>query len=200
MAIFRTRFFRLLLAGGVVCVILATTHPLWLRALGNALINAEAPVKADLAVVLAGDSYGHRVLKGAELVREGYAPAALVSGPSGSYGLHECDLAIAFAVKKGYDAGHFIPARHHALSTAEEAEILAKELRRRGVRRYLLVTSNYHTARAGRIFRRHIPEIEVHVVAARDEWFDPENWWKTREGCKRFVLEWQKTVAGFIGM
>lgn len=199
MGIARTRTFRLLAVAGV-CAILAATHPVWLRALGNALVTDESPVKADVAVVLAGDNYGHRILKGAELVRQGYVPAALVSGPSGSYGLHECDLAIPFAVRKGYDAEMFVPVPHDALSTVEEADVLAKELRRRGVRRYLLVTSNFHTARAGRIFRGRIPDIDVHVVAARDEWFDPDRWWTHREGWKRFVIEWQKTIAGLLGM
>ncbi len=199
MGIARSRSFTLL-AAATVCAVVAATHPIWLRALGSALVTAEQPVKADVAVVLAGDSYGHRILKGAELVDKGYAPVALVSGPYGIYGLHECDLAIRFAVSKGYREELFVPVPHRALSTREEADALAKELRRRGVRRYLLVTSNYHTARAGRIFRRSIPEIEAHVIPARDEWFDPDRWWKHREGWKRFALEWEKTVAGWLGM
>ena len=59
-------------------------------------------------MVLAGDFYGHRIVKAGELVRAGYVPAGLVSGPAGIYGMHECDLAIAFIVRQGYPADWFI--------------------------------------------------------------------------------------------
>jgi uncharacterized SAM-binding protein YcdF (DUF218 family) len=64
-----------------------------------------------------------------------------------------------------------------------------------GVKRVLLVTSNYHTRRAGWIFRRAAPEMEIFVVAAPDEYFRPEDWWKSREAEKTFAFEWMKTVA-----
>ena len=159
----RTRSFQLLVAAAVLAVALAATHALWLAALGRALVRAEEPAPADIAVVLAGDFYGHRVLRGAELVRQGFVAKALVSGPAGYYGMHECDPAIAFAVGKGYPPDSFIPLPHNALSTTQEADVIARELRRRNVRRYLLVTSDYHTARAGRIFRSHIQIGRAHV-------------------------------------
>jgi uncharacterized SAM-binding protein YcdF (DUF218 family) len=195
----QSRISKLLLAG-LVCLALAATHPYWLRALGSALVREDTPVHSDLVVVLAGDYYGHRVLHGAELVRKGYAPKALVSGPDGFYGVPESDLAIAFAVRRGYPEELFVPAPHHAQSTREEAEFLAGELRRMGVRRYLLVTSNYHTARAARIFRSRIPDIEMRVVSAPDQHYFPDLWWMSRNGRKLFVLEWQKSLAGLFGM
>jgi uncharacterized SAM-binding protein YcdF (DUF218 family) len=69
-----------------------------------------------------------------------------------------------------------------------------------GVHRYLLVTSDYHTGRAGRIFRARSAGLEVHVVAAPDEYFDPDAWWRNREARKTFLIEWQKTLATFVGM
>jgi uncharacterized SAM-binding protein YcdF (DUF218 family) len=94
---------------------------LWLPVLGHFLVEASAPQKADMAVVLAGDYFGHRIVRGAELVRAGHVPHALVSGSPGFYGFHECDMAIPFAVKKGYPAEWFIPFPHEANSTEEEA-------------------------------------------------------------------------------
>lgn len=191
---------KVLIAAAVLTALLAATHPVWLAALGRALVRAEAPAPADVAVVLGGDAYGRRVLGGGDLVRKGLVRKALVSGPYGYFGMYECDLAIAFAVKKGYSSEYFVPVPHRALSTAEEAGVLAAELRRRGVHRYLLVTSDYHSARAGRIFRARIPDIEMRVIAVPDEHFDPNRWWSSREGQKRFIVEFQKTVAGFFGM
>jgi len=150
--------------------------------------------------VLAGDTFGHRILKGAELVRQGYAPRVFVSGSSGFYGLNECDLAIPFAVKRGYPESDFVPLPHAGRSTREEARWLLPELRRRGVRRLLLVTSDYHTRRAGRAFRAAGGDLSIVVVAAPDQFFAAGRWWKTREAWKRVASEVAKTLADWIGL
>jgi len=176
------------------------TRTLWLSALGYALVYDEGPAKAGMAVVLAGDSYGHRILRAGELVRAGYVPAVLVSGPGGAYGLHESDLAIPFVVRQGFPAEWFVAFPNEALSTKAEAEAILGELRRRNIRSFLLVTSDYHTARARRIYRA----VEratgggpaIRVVACRDEFFQPDSWWRTRQGQKTAFIEWCKTVAG----
>jgi uncharacterized SAM-binding protein YcdF (DUF218 family) len=172
----------------------------WLTALGRSLIRAEDPSKADLAVVLGGDFYGHRVLRAAELVRQGWAPLVLISGPACCYGIHESDLALPFAVGHGYPESSFVKFGHPGTHTREEIGYLLPELRRRGVRRILLVTSDYHTGRAGRIFRRLAPDIAVSTIAARDEFFRPESWWKSRNGLKMFYMEWSKTLGTEIGL
>src|SRR3981081_1745755 len=99
----------------------AVTRTLWLGALGAYLIRADQPAHADYAVVLAGDSHGHRIIEGGELVRQGYVRKALVSGPAGCYGIVESELAVNFAVKKGFPADYFIQLPHNAMSTQEEA-------------------------------------------------------------------------------
>ena len=62
----------------------------------------EPPVQADMIVVLAGDFTGNRILTAGDLVRQGFAPQALISGPAGVYGQYESDLAIPLAVQQGY--------------------------------------------------------------------------------------------------
>jgi uncharacterized SAM-binding protein YcdF (DUF218 family) len=189
-------FFSLLL-------LLAISAPLWLRWIGGALIHDDGPAKADIAVVLAGDQWGNRVLKAAELVRAGYVPAVLVSGPP-YFGEHECDAAIRFAVSHGYPREYFLPAPNEGLSTREEARALLADLRRRGVRSFLLVTSDYHTARSGRIYR--VEEARAgggpsfRTVAAPDKFFTRETWWHSREGLKIVFFEWSKTIATAAGM
>ena len=184
--------------------VLFFTRTLWLAGLGWALVNDQGPAKADIAVVLAGDFWGHRIVKGAELVREGYVPAVLVSGPPGIYGFNESDLAIQFAVRQGYPAGWFIPLPHEALSTKDETAAILAELRRRGVHNFLLVTSNFHTARAARIFRaaeRHLANAPAfRTVASKDQFFSPDSWWRDREARKTFFTEWVKTLTGPLGI
>lgn len=174
-------------------------HAAILAALGSYLVQAVPPQNADVIFVLAGDSSGNRILKGADLARQGYASRVLVSGPAGLYGFHECDLAIPFAVKAGYPESYFVHFEHQAHSTGEEAGLAVQELRRLGARHVLLVTSDYHTRRTGRSFRRAAPEMSFDIVAAPDIYFTPAGWWHNREGRKTFVLEWSKTVAEWFG-
>ena len=179
----------------LVVLLVAWFHAPILAAFGNFLVQAGPPQNADIIVVLAGDGFGRRILKAAELVKEGFAPRALVSGPYGMYGNYECDLAIPFAVKAGYPESYFVHLEHRARSTADEARVVVEKLRATGVKRVLLVTSNYHTRRSGRIFHRAAPDLNIFVVSAPDEFFKPDSWWHDREARKIFLLEWTKTVA-----
>jgi hypothetical protein len=155
-------------------------------------------------VVLAGDYWGNRIVKGGELVREGYVPAALISGPIGAYGHHECDLAIDFAVHHGYPGSYFVPFPDDARSTQEEARDILPELRRRHVHRMLLVTSDYHTARAYRTFAKVARQmgfpLDIRAIATPDVEFHPDSWWKSRQGQKITFMEWSKTVAAALGL
>ena len=188
----------LLLAGLALTAVVL--HQRILGALGAYLVHAGPPQKADAALVLAGDGWGHRILTAAQLARDGFVPKVLVSGPDGAYGLYECDLAIPFAVKHGYPEPFFVHMENSARSTLAEAQALLPVIRRMGLRRIIVVTSNFHTRRAGAIYRKLAPDLTILVVAAPDENFTPNGWWHNREGQKTFVVEWEKTVANWIGL
>lgn len=151
-----------------------------------------------MIVAIGGDYDGSRILTAADLVRQGYAPKVLVSGSGTMYGYHECDLAINMAVQQGYPRNEFIAFRYPALSTVDEARADIAEMRKLGVYRYLLVTSVYHTARAGRIFRREGPGLEEHTIAAPNRYWTNGQWWKSREGRKLWFFEAVKTVADYL--
>ena len=195
---------RVLLFLTLFLILLYFTRSLWLSAFGYALIHDDGPAKADIAVVLAGDSYGNRVVKGGELVRAGYVPIVLVSGPATAYGLNESDLAIPFAMRKGFPAEWFAGFPNHSLSTKDESKAILDELRRRNVKSFLLVTSDYHTARARRIFlaneRAEGGGPSFRTVAAPDEYFRPISWWKDRQAQKIAFFEWSKTIATVFGL
>jgi uncharacterized SAM-binding protein YcdF (DUF218 family) len=194
------RRFRWLLAFGAAAVLIVVTYPIWLAALGGYLVHSDAAVPAEMIVVLAGDFTGSRIFTAGGLVRQGFAGKALISGPAGVYGIYESDLAIALAVRNGYPAAYFVPFPNNSKSTASESEAVISELRRLHVHKIDLVTSNFHTRRAARTFRALAPDIEVHVVAAPDQYFTPGGWWKEREGRKTFFMEWAKTVGAWLGM
>ena len=190
------------LAAGVAvaALVLVLTHSFWLTALGSYLVAEQAPVKADIALVLAGDGRGNRILRAAELVKQGYVPKVLVSGPDGNYGLHECDLAIPFAVKAGYPEEYFVHFENSARSTRAEALEAAVVLRTMGARKVIVVTSDYHTRRSARMYREAVPDLDIVMVGARDTYFSAGGWWKNREGQKTFLYEWMKTVASWVNL
>lgn len=169
-------------------------------AAGSFLVRASGPVEADAVFVFAGDGTGRRITKAAELVREGYAPVAIVSGPQAYYGMYECDLAIPFAVHEGYPESYFEHFEHNAHSTEEEVDLAAPMIREHGIHRLLLVTTDFHTRRAMKQMRRVLPDVELTMVAAPDENFTADGWWKSRQGQKTFLYEWLKTVATWIGL
>jgi uncharacterized SAM-binding protein YcdF (DUF218 family) len=195
---FRSRAFWLAALTAILVAVLF--HTPILTAFGSFLVRAESPRKADIAVVLAGGADGSRILTAAGLIKEGYAPLVLVSGPGGNYDWHECDLAIPFAVKRGFPETYFAHFENDAHSTAGEAAAGIAELRRRKVKSGLLVTSNYHPRRAAKIFRTGAPEISFIPIQSPDEYFTPSTWWQTREGQKTFLYEWQKTVGVWVGL
>jgi uncharacterized SAM-binding protein YcdF (DUF218 family) len=193
-----TRIFALLFLAIVVLGVIF--HTAVLRELGSYLVKADQPEKADIALVLAGDGEGNRILKAAQLARRGYVSKVLVSGPSGLYGQYECDLAIPFAIKSGYPASYFVHFENDALSTKEEAHDAIARLRQMGIHRVLLVTSDYHTRRAGKIFRTAAPDLKFIVVAAPDKYFTPNGWWHNRQGEKIAFNEWTKTLTEPLGI
>ncbi len=78
------RFLTLVLAVAIILGFIF--HNAILAGLGSYLVKADPPEKADIALVLAGDGEGNRILKAAQLARQGYVSKILVSGPSGMYG------------------------------------------------------------------------------------------------------------------
>ncbi|MBI4908118.1 MAG: YdcF family protein [Acidobacteria bacterium] len=195
---------RTLLLLALLLGVFAIAYPSWLPYVGTYLVRAEQPSKADAAIVLAGDSFGFRILRAAELVRDGFVPTVFVSGPAPFYDRNEADLAIAMAVAKGHPPSVFQPVRMRADSTREEGAILLRHLRERNIRRFLIVTSDFHTRRTNRIYRSLAatiyPEADFHVVQAPSEYFTSATWWTNRPSRKIVLMEWMKTVAGCLGI
>ena len=204
MALHRTRFWRLCAVVLLLAPATYFTRTFWLGLAGRALVEDDGPFQADAIVVLGGDVWGLRLEKAASLVRAGYAPVVLISGAPAAYGANEGDLAIPYIVRQGYPAEWFVALRNQAMSTREESYLLLRELRQRQVRRLILVTSDFHTARAARIFRAAERaagvQFDMHVVAAPDRYFHAASWWRNREGRKITLGEWEKTVANALGM
>jgi uncharacterized SAM-binding protein YcdF (DUF218 family) len=195
---------RLSIAAAIAAVLLLViaTSSWWLRAAGYALIRSGQPHKADAILILAGDSTGARMLTGCRLAQAGFAPLVLVSGPVEIYGINEADLAIRFAKARNCDVSLLRAVYIDARSTEEEAQDFDRYLTAHGIHSVLLVTSNYHTRRSYRTFRRRFGDrIGITPIAAPDRDFDPAaEWWHDRDAQKIVLLEYTKTVANWIGL
>lgn len=161
----------------------------------------DGPQRADAILVMGGDEAGFRIVKAAQLAQAGYAPFVLVDGPKSLIG-HESDATVQYAEQNGYPDSLFrpLPLPTGVNSTRAESQYVGLYLKQEKIYKILLVTSNYHTHRAARLMRQANPWLHVVVVAAQDQFFAPNSWWKTRDGQKTFLLEWMKTVAAWVGI
>jgi len=182
-------------AGSLLAVALLC-NKLIVPRIGYSLICSEAPRPADLILVLGGEFYGPRVLKGAELGKYGYAPLVMISGPQ-YQGRPEGEWAIDFLERRGYPRRLFCSFGHTATSTVEEAIAIARELRRRRVRRVLLVTSAYHSRRADVVLRLFSRDVEFTSVPSPDSHYVPQQWWDDPGSREIFFSEWFK-LAGSV--
>jgi uncharacterized SAM-binding protein YcdF (DUF218 family) len=186
--------FRIAAISTLACVIF--WRPI-LNDLGQFLIASDSPEQVDAILVLGGDFYGPRVLRGAELGRQGFAPRVLITGPPYN-DRPESELAIEFLVKNGYPRNLFVSLPHQAKSTIDEAIALAPQLARLNVKKAILVTRASHTRRAKIVFGLFCPGIHFYSVAAQDNLFKAEAWWSNSESNSLFFLEWSKIVATIL--
>jgi uncharacterized SAM-binding protein YcdF (DUF218 family) len=164
---------------------------------GEFLVVSDPLEHADLIYVLAGDFWGSRVLLGANLGAEGWAPRVILGG--GRYqNSYACDLSVDFAVQHGYRRGLFLPIRLETPSTVDEARAMGPIFHRLGARRIVLVTSNFHSRRAAEVFRLFLPEFDFRMEGSADDIFDAHAWWKM-PGERRLVFsEYQKMLGTLL--
>lgn len=148
--------------------------------------------------MLGGDDKGNRILKAAELAHQGYAPVVIAGNGKRHFAHTESQLAIEFAVRHGYPASLFVETNWNVSSTVDEARAAIAELRSRGASTAIIVTTVWHTARAGRVYRRLAPDLTFCLVASDDPNWHSGNWWRSRQGRKLFALEFAKTIADFL--
>lgn len=183
----------------LIVVVWAFWEPM-LGGVGTFLDNGEAPKKADAIVVLAGGWRGERVEAAVELKEKGYAGLVVMSGAMTLYGQNECALALSYVQSMGRGTEGFVCAESETNSTKEETDAVVDALRRRGVKSALIVSCDAHMRRAGRLWRKSAPDLELTFVSAKSRNFDLKRWYSTREGWKAVVLEWTKLVTSAAGI
>ncbi|MDY0019434.1 MAG: YdcF family protein [Anaerolineae bacterium] len=122
---------------------------------GPLLVRADAPCQADAIVVIGGDHKPDRVRRAVELYQQGYAPVVIISAGTqvaeGEEILPEAEVMRRQAVAMGMPESALL-IEDQSQSTFQNAYYTAELLRARGYDSILLVTSTYHSRRAGHIF------------------------------------------------
>jgi uncharacterized SAM-binding protein YcdF (DUF218 family) len=185
----RSRKFILLLALLIFFLIFA-------RFAGSLLVR-DRPEKSDVIVVLAGDSQDDRFSRGMELLRTGYGKHLFVDAASDShfFGRTPAEYAEAYVRQEAKEmAAQVSVCRFQEDSTRTETRWVAKCLEPWHPGKVLLVTSDWHSARALSVFVRLLPQYHWSVAAAHDDGIFGSHWWRRREWAKTTFQEWLKVI------
>lgn len=186
--IFRFLFFVFLLAGlGVLYLI---RHPI-MRLAGEFLVVDESPRASDAIIAMGDDDYdADTAARAAELMKAGWAPRVVASGRYLRPYASVADLIQHDLLARSVPATAIVKFASQANDTREEAQQLAAFLTSHGWKKIVVVTANLKTRRTRHILERTLGEgTELHVLAARDSGYDPDNWWSHRVSVKNFFLE-----------
>ena len=130
----------------------------------------DAPVRSDAIVLLAGDHKG-RAPAAAMLYRDGYAPLViltndgLLSGWSREYNrnLYQIEWAEEELVRLGVPRNKILKLPFYGSSTMFDALAVKRHLFKSGVKKIIVVTSDYHTRRSLWTFKHALKEYTTDI-------------------------------------
>jgi uncharacterized SAM-binding protein YcdF (DUF218 family) len=182
-------------------VLLAVAAAVGLDVAARALVVQDPLHRADAILVLGGETRrGDRVAHAVTLYKRGLAPLLVLSGVPAGFRAHEAEIMQRHAEFLGVPPERILAVKHDSDSTREEADVVVPVLKSRGMREVILVTSNYHTGRAKRIFTKAAGPDGPKFLASpvNEDNFDPDVWWMKRRYAKTFFFEAVKTVWSAI--
>jgi uncharacterized SAM-binding protein YcdF (DUF218 family) len=195
-----------------VVVLAAAALACFLPFAGTYLVVQQPLEHADAIVVLAG-TRGERWLEAVDLFHEGWAPRIVLSrgridngearlSAMGIRFPQDADLArdAMMQMKIPADAIVFLPESLD--NTAQEAASARRMAATSGWSRIIVVTSMYHSRRAGYAFAREFRGTTVHIVMRTTRYDSalPARWWTTRQDVRYVTSELQKLVAYRLGL
>jgi hypothetical protein len=178
-----------------------------LRWAGYLLVASNSlPAQAQAAVVLQGSVLGERarVAGALRLLRDGTVSQVLLSVPQETYWGQSVHDAVLSYLERNYGtetASHFVfcETGPNVDSTDQEAEVLIACIHQQGWRSIVVVTSNYHSRRAGwiwrKLLRRTQPQVSFGIDGVSDPDFQPQGWWRSRLYAKTWFYEFTKLVS-----
>jgi uncharacterized SAM-binding protein YcdF (DUF218 family) len=168
------------------------TLPAW----GRWLDVSEPPRPADYALVLGGGP-DSRPFVAAGLYKRGLAGGVLVAdvrpAPDAADLAAPTEAALIRRVltARGVPAGNVVTLPGEVASTFDEAHALGRFLDAHPGATVAVVTDDYHTRRARRVFRKVLGAraTQVHFVATPVDGVSAADWWTTPRGFSSYVGE-----------
>ena len=179
---------------------------------GSYLLTASDPLPArvDAAVVLQGSIAGEnaRIAGAMHLLEQGSAPRMLLSVPHYSFWDEPIPPMARRYLERKYGGDlasrvDFCETGPEVNSTADEARTLGLCVRQHGWQNVAIVTSDYHTRRAGILWRKVLqqedPTARVWMFGVPDPEFNAQDWWHKRIYAKTYSLELLKLIWTAVG-
>ena len=175
-----------------------------LRGVSRVLVHEDPIVKADAIVVLAGGN-GNRIEAAARLYREGFGEKLLFSGFRVYPETYSSSLMKKYALKLGVPEVNIITYNPDVEdSTRGESLANLELLKMNRMKKFIIVTSAYHTRRSNLIYKRAVSlleyDVEFLVYPAPDPYVPINSWWKIRSGQKGIFLEYTKSIAYYFNL
>jgi uncharacterized SAM-binding protein YcdF (DUF218 family) len=164
---------------------------------------------ADMLIILGGNPFT-RPHHGAKLYKEGYAPKVYLttlkeqSVQRYPFLLEQTELYSKILQANNISPIWTIPSRNGgAMSTFDEAVDTAILLQETKIKKIILVTDLFHTARALRTFQKvfdanNLSHITIEVSVATNNHFNQNNWWHYEAGIISIFLETLKSCVYFF--
>jgi hypothetical protein len=179
-----------------------------LRSAGHWLV-ADDPAKHADVIVIAVDADGAGVLEAADLVHAGVASrVAVFPDPPDAIDLEYLRRGIPYHDEAaahirelhamGVQSVEVIPWA--VTGTTEEGAVLKRWCAASGLRSVLFISTPDHSRRSRRMLDRYLhgSGTQVFVRYARYSEFDPNNWWRTRNGVRTEVFETEKLLKDLL--
>lgn len=188
----------------ITAVVIACIAAALLRFGGGLVVRTDPlPQHAQVAVALNGSIAGvlARTTEAVRLLDRGVVDNVIVSIPPADYwGESIPPEANRYFIRHfgAETAARILYCVSDADSTIQEAHALKQCLDARQFRSVILVTSNYHSRRAGRIWRASLakasPAFKLYVDGVPDGSFQPRGWWRKRIYTKTWLFEASKLI------
>ena len=200
------RFALWLVAFVVVALILYAVSTPVLQWMGRELVRADVIETSDAIVELSGGE-GDRDIEAADLFIAHAAPLVVLTTERDDVALPELlkrgvkverpvDQRERYLKEMGVPDSAIVVLSDQASSTVDEASIVAAWIKTRQIHSVLIVSSAFHTRRAGHIFEWMLrgTGVVVRMRPATQDRFKAESWWTDRNTLLWGLVEWQKTI------
>ncbi len=211
-ASFRSKLLRLVIIVLVAALLLYFLSGPIMIMVGEFLVQSDEPARSDAVVVLStGIEYYPRLMEAAALFRDGLTKRVAINGNRKSEALRElerrgfqsCCLWYKDTVRVLELLGVpkervIIINAESAYDTVSEAKLVGEVLSEAGITSIILTTSKYHTRRARYIWKKLFPDrFTIRAVAARNDPFLPEAWWKEGRQVRWVLAEYGAWIYYF---